>query len=211
LLRAVECSRYSRRAMAGAPQAWPGCLQGHLAGRDWCSRGRRGTGRSGFTVPVAFRCKPRHMLGQPAFAIQHYDFRTFSRRVQSASLMACVRQHCLPLLSLCRGGRTAKAIVDVVLDSYTDSHVTILETKSDLSDFVKSASNNQKPAVVLLSQKSEVTSLYRSLSTQLKGRMAFAQVCMDTWRGFSSWSGVQVCPEALNCWQGRRPLQTQPL
>jgi hypothetical protein len=76
----------------------------------------------------------------------------------------------------------------MVLDSYTDSRVTILESKSGLTEFVQSASNSQKPAVVLLSQKSEVASLYKALSTQLRGRMAFAQVRSGVTTG--CWSDV---------------------
>lgn len=77
-----------------------------------------------------------------------------------------------------QGPRTAKAIVDAVMSRYSDVHVQKLKNGDDVRQYIKS--DDPIPRVVLLSDKREVSSLYKSLSTQLHNHMAFAQVHHDT-------------------------------
>ncbi|KAL6763385.1 hypothetical protein V8C86DRAFT_2493539 [Haematococcus lacustris] len=93
-----------------------------------------------------------------------------------------------------KGPRTAKMITSTVTELLTDLHVARIagNSRAQLQAFLDSQPGLAK--VVLLSEKPEVGTLYRALSTLLRHQLAFAQVDVSAGSGVAQALGA---PESL--------------
>ncbi|KXZ53874.1 hypothetical protein GPECTOR_6g792 [Gonium pectorale] len=93
------------------------------------------------------------------------------------------------------GPRSAKAMVDAVSSLLTDVHITRLRSKAELGEFARGAAG--KPQVLLFTSKTESTLLYKSLSTQLRSRLAFGEVHQASGAELVAEFGVEAFPSLL--------------
>ena len=72
------------------------------------------------------------------------------------------------------GARTAKGIADALTAALPASQISKIKDASSFSNFTTTGSS--LPKVVLYTDKTRTSALYKSLSLRFKGRLAFAEV-----------------------------------
>lgn len=71
------------------------------------------------------------------------------------------------------GPRTAKAIASAVTELLTDFYIVKIRSSTEFKTFID---KNQNPKVLLFTNKEDSTTLYKSLSMQLRGGLSFAEI-----------------------------------
>ena len=77
------------------------------------------------------------------------------------------------LVNINTGPRTAKGIADALTSALPASHISRLKDAPSYTNFTTTST---LPKVVLFTDKSRTSALYKSLSLRFKGRLAFAEV-----------------------------------
>ena len=109
-----------------------------------------------FKLVVTKKLLPRQQLAREFFAC-------------SAFINIAIKS----VLLSCTGPRTAKGIADALTSALPSTHISKLKDAASYSNFTTTSA---LPKVVLFTDKTKTSALYKSLSLRFKGRLTFAEV-----------------------------------